>query len=160
MEMRLQRRDNIDGIERIEVSGHITRNGWHGEHEDPLVRLYGADIYSQRVIMNLARVEYIDSLGVEWLLSTHRRFQAAGGQLILHSIGEACKHLLTLMKMDLILCFASDEGAARQLMSVSENEKAVDEPQATEQAPATEQARASEQAQATEPEPSHGMSPE
>lgn len=128
MEMRLQRRDNVDGIERIDVSGHVTRNGWRDE--DPLVRTYGADVYSQRVMLNLTRVDYVDSLGVEWLLSSHRRFEAAGGQLYLHSFGEACQQLLNLMRMDMVLNMAPDERTAHERICEMHSENGPPAPDA------------------------------
>lgn len=112
MEMRLLRRDNIDGVERMEISGEVTRNGWSGDDQDPLIQLYGSDIYGQRVMVNLAKAQYIDSLGVDWLLKTHRRFQKAGGRLILHSPSEFCKQLLQMMRMDLVLEISPTETAA------------------------------------------------
>ena len=116
MEMRLLRRDNIDGVERMEISGEVTRNGWVSDDQDPLVQLYGGDIYSQRVMMNLSKAAYIDSLGVDWLLKTHRRFQKAGGRMILHSPSEFCKQLLQMMRMNRVLEISPTETAAAEAM--------------------------------------------
>jgi anti-anti-sigma factor len=122
MDMRLLRRDNVDGVERMEISGDITRNGWYRDDQDPLVQLYGSDIYGQRVMINLAKANYMDSLGVEWLLTTHRRFEKAGGRLILHSTSESCRQLLKMMRMDLVLNIAATEAAAAEAMQEAQHD--------------------------------------
>jgi len=111
MEVKLQRGEG--DLVRIEVSGKISRDGWTA-HYDPLIEVYGPNIYPQKVLMNLSNSIYVDSTGVEWLLSCHRRFKEAGGIMVLHSAGAATLQLLKMMRMDRVFHLVPDEAAAKR----------------------------------------------
>ena len=102
---------NEGDVVRFEAIGKITRDGWANEKE-PLANLFGDGIYSHKCLLSLNNALYIDSTGVEWLLTAHKRFQQAGGMLILHSPTSASKQLLKLMRMDLVLSIVDDEDQA------------------------------------------------
>lgn len=112
MELRLNKSDGRSV--RVEVSGKISRDGWTGSG-NPLENIYGDEIFSRTVLMNLAKSMYIDSTGVEWLLSCHRKFEENGGVLIMHSPNPMTMQLLKMMRMDLVLNVVEDEAAARKL---------------------------------------------
>jgi anti-sigma B factor antagonist len=80
-----------------------------------LDNLLGPDCYRRRVLLNLARASYIDSAGVGWLLLCHKRFQEAGGCLVLHSLPPMVVHVFELLGLSSILNLADDEEAARAL---------------------------------------------
>src|SRR5262245_47038094 len=96
---------------RFEVVGKITRDCW-GQQTDPLSSLFGDGVYQHKCLVSLSHSLYIDSTGVEWLLTAHQRFHREGGMLILHSLTPATKQLLRIMRMDLVLHIAANEREA------------------------------------------------
>ena len=102
-----------NGFVRMEIAGRISRTAWPVGF-DPLVEQCGGDVYSKPALINFARADYIDSSGVGWLLTCHKRFKEGGGKMVLHTISPFTMQFLKLMRMDLVLNFAVDEPAARQ----------------------------------------------
>ena len=99
---------------KLQVSGDITQLDFRLEN-DPLKDLLGPSGYTGKVLLDLGTARMIDSRGVSWLLYCHRRFNEAGGKLILHSIPPVIDGVLQLLKMPLILKMAHDEMAAERL---------------------------------------------
>jgi anti-anti-sigma factor len=83
---------------------------------DPLAT-YNPDIYKRRVLFDLSGVDYVDSSGVSWLLTCHKRFREAGGKLILHSITPLVMQVIRVLKLDQVFCIADSARAAREQMS-------------------------------------------
>ena len=104
---------------RFEAVGKITRDCW-GQHADPLSNLFGDGIYQHKCLISLSQSLYIDSTGVEWLLTAHQRFQREGGMLILHSANPATRQLLRIMRMDLVLHIVATEREAVELATRQE----------------------------------------
>jgi anti-anti-sigma factor len=101
-----------EGVYRFEVVGKLSRDGYRAGSVDPLVSLCGPDIFTKPALLSLSRSLYLDSTGIEWLLNYFKRFQAAGGQLIVHSASPATQQLLKLMRLDQILHLEATESAA------------------------------------------------
>jgi anti-sigma B factor antagonist len=70
------------GAVRVKCVGQISQSRFAGT-TDPLTDLIGPEGLKRKVMLDLDRVDYIDSSGIGWLVGSHRRFQEAGGQLIL-----------------------------------------------------------------------------
>lgn len=102
------------GLHKLRVSGDITQLEF-SFHDEPIQGLIGPEGYRQKVLLGLADARMIDSRGVGWLLHCHRRFQEAGGSLILHSIPPMVENVFQLLKMQLIFKMASDETTAEQM---------------------------------------------
>src|SRR5262249_53791419 len=98
---------------RVEHVGRLSHDGWPVGF-DPLVELLGDGVYSRKLLLNLGRSSYLDSSGVSWLLDANKRFQEAGGDLVLHSATPLTAQFLKMMRMDLVLTLVSDEPAARE----------------------------------------------
>jgi hypothetical protein len=112
--MTLKLLTNDGQIVRFEVAGKITRDGWTNQ-KDPLANLFGDGVYEHKCLLSLRNALYIDSTGVEWLLTAHQRFAQAGGMLILHSPTASSKQLLKVMRMELVLNIVNDEHQAIEL---------------------------------------------
>jgi anti-anti-sigma factor len=104
---------------RFEAVGKITRDGL-GRQADPLSSLFGDGVYQHKCLISLSHSLYIDSTGVEWLLTAHQRFHREGGILILHSATPATKQLLRIMRMDLVLHIAANEREAVEFATQGE----------------------------------------
>lgn len=101
-------------VVRFEVVGKVSRDSW-AQQSDPLAAQFGNEIYERKCLLGLNQALYVDSTGVEWLLTAHQRFNKRGGMLILHSPTPATKQLLKTMRMDLVLHIVDDEQKALQL---------------------------------------------
>jgi hypothetical protein len=107
---------NDGDLVRLETAGKLSRDGWT-LGRDPLGDLFGPSIYSRQVLLNLDHSHYLDSTGVEWLLSSHLRFRAAGGKLIVRCFNPVLLQILKVMRMDLVLNLAKDDAAALELVN-------------------------------------------
>jgi anti-anti-sigma factor len=103
------------GFVRMEIVGRLSRDAWPANY-DPFVELYGRDVYSCKVLINLSKANYLDSSGVAWLLSANTRFKENGGFLALHSGSLMTVQFLKMMRMEQVLRLAPDESAARELL--------------------------------------------
>ena len=99
---------------RVSVSGKITQKEM-SPFDEPLVKLLGAGAYSRRVLLDLGQTEIVDSSGVGWLMTCHKRAREAGGKLVLHTIPPAVLNTLKLLQLDQVLALdASENEALRQ----------------------------------------------
>lgn len=117
---------NADCV-RVELVGRLSHDGWPVGF-DPFAELLGTEIYAHKVLLNLGRSTYLDSSGVSWLLDSNRRFQEAGGALVLHSATPLAAQFLKMMRMDLVLTVVSDEAAARQKVNGHEHNHTPEKP--------------------------------
>ena len=114
MEIKLARKSD-EGYERFEVFGDITANGWAQQTADPFVSQYGEDVYTKKVMVNMSKTLHVDSTGIEWLLTCHKRFHQQGGKLVLHSLTPSTQRLFHMMRMHLVLSIAPNEESAKSL---------------------------------------------
>ena len=75
----------------------------------------GQEVHGRKVLLILEKVGYLDTSGISWLIACHRRFEAAGGALVLHSIPPRAHHVLALLHMDRVFHTAAGPEAARAL---------------------------------------------
>jgi anti-anti-sigma factor len=98
----------------VAISGEISQRHTL-PNEELLTELLGPDCYRRRVLLDLRDVSIIDSSGVGWLLGCHKRFRAAGGVMVLHSLSPLARQVLYTLKMYLVFHMAEDSEAARTL---------------------------------------------
>ena len=99
-------------VARVQCEGEISQVRFQAEG-NPLETLLGAGGYARKVLLNLDRTEWIDSSGISWLIVNHKRFQQAGGRLVLHSLPPRVSQVLQFCKMDRVFHIADDEADAR-----------------------------------------------
>ncbi|MGE3775944.1 MAG: STAS domain-containing protein [Pirellulaceae bacterium] len=116
MEIKLLRRSD-EGFERFDVFGDITASNWAQHAVEPFVVQYGEDVYSKQVLLNMSKTHHVDSTGIEWLLTNHKRFSQQGGKLVLHSLTPATQRLFHMMRMHLVLHIAPNEESAKSLLT-------------------------------------------
>ena len=94
---------NDDGqIVQVKVAGKVTQHDFGPVHE-PLVELLGPGTYCRQVALDLSDAPYMDSSGVGWLLTCHRRLREGGGKLIVRGAQPVVANMLRLLKLDRIL---------------------------------------------------------
>jgi anti-anti-sigma factor len=106
---------SADGeLARLQLSGRVTQESLAAD-ADPILDLLGADGYGRRVLVDFSQTEFLDSSGVGWLLSCHKRFRQGNGRFILHSIPPLVRRTLQILRMELVLKLANDEAEAETL---------------------------------------------
>jgi anti-anti-sigma factor len=99
---------------RVQCEGEISQVKFQ-LNDNPLESLVGPSVYSRKLLLNLDRVEFLDSSGISWLVVSHKNFQQQGGILVLHSVPPRIHQVLQFCRMDRLLRLAEDEPGARTL---------------------------------------------
>lgn len=100
---------------RLECEGEITQVGF-APGLDPLTKLLGEGCYNSKVLLNLEKATFLDSSGVGWFVHLQKKFNEAGGRIVLHSIPPMLNQVLRLLRMQTVLHLAEDEAAALALL--------------------------------------------
>jgi stage II sporulation protein AA (anti-sigma F factor antagonist) len=82
---------------------------------NPLERLLGCLTFTRKTILNLERVNFLDSSGISWLATCHKHFLQQSGRMVLCTVPPRIKQVLQFCRMDRILAITEDEEAARIL---------------------------------------------
>ena len=83
---------------RVLVSGKIIQHDF-GPVQEPLEALVGPGIYSRQIELDMSDATYMDSSGVGWLLTCHKRVREAGGRLTITKIQPIIANMLRLLKL-------------------------------------------------------------
>lgn len=94
----------------LDISGRITL----GEGNIALREIVRdlADKGQKRVVLNLDKVQYIDSSGVGELVKTHTTLRNQGGQLKLASLNKRVSDLLRMTRLSAVFDIQNDEASA------------------------------------------------
>jgi len=84
---------------QVAVAGPVTQRELSPFHE-PLGELLGPGGYARQVRLDLSNTSYLDSSGVGWLLTCHKRIRQAGGKLILCALHPTVANVLRVLKLD------------------------------------------------------------
>src|SRR5690242_2857679 len=82
------------GIALITAEGEATARDFPTYNDVHFDNILGPTWDSARVILDMDRVNYIDSAAIGWLLATHKSFRAGGGKIALHSLQPQVRQLL------------------------------------------------------------------
>ena len=99
----------------VRVAGNINQEQRSHFFSEPLRQLFGTEIYSREVLLNLQDADTIDSSGVSWLLDCTKQFRESGGQFVLHSLPPAISSVIQLLRMDRVFLLAKNEEEARRI---------------------------------------------
>jgi anti-anti-sigma factor len=87
---------------RVAVNGPVTQREL-SPLQEPLVDLLGPGAYARQVRLDLSGTDYMDSSGVGWLLTCHKRMKQAGGKLTVYSPHPVVANVLNVLKLDKVL---------------------------------------------------------
>jgi anti-anti-sigma factor len=99
-----------DDLLRIACEGSIAR--LLDQDHDPLRDLLGPNCYSRRVLLNMERVQSVDTSGITWLLGVVERFSRANGKVIFFMMPPIVTQVLDFMRLTDTLPMAASEQAA------------------------------------------------
>jgi anti-anti-sigma factor len=102
----------IDGEGRVHVSAEGDMTSADVEKMNPLENVVGARWATSRVLMDMSRVSYIDSMAIGWLINCHKRFKESGGRMVLHSIPLHVKQIFDLLKISTLFPLADGRESA------------------------------------------------
>jgi anti-anti-sigma factor len=83
---------------RILVSGKVTQHDF-GPVQEPLEALVGPGVYARQIVIDMADATYMDSSGVGWLLTCHKRVREAGGGMSIVNVQPIIANMLRLLKL-------------------------------------------------------------
>ncbi|HEY2410639.1 MAG TPA: STAS domain-containing protein [Pirellulaceae bacterium] len=83
---------------RILVSGKVTQHDF-GPVQEPLEALVGPGVYARQIELDMAEATYMDSSGVGWLLTCHKRVREASGQMRIVNVQPIIANMLRLLKL-------------------------------------------------------------
>jgi anti-sigma B factor antagonist len=104
-------------IDPAENNHIVALEGEIDMHESPQVRERFEPLIAQRtekVVVDLSRVSYIDSSGLAVLIDAMQRIQAYGGKLALFGIRESVKTIFEIARLDKVFAIFTDRSAALQ----------------------------------------------
>lgn len=111
--MKLSIQTEESDLVRVGISGEVSQRHV-SPLEDPLSDLLGTECYCNKVLLDMAAVDGLDSSGVGWLLSCQKRFKNSGGRLVLHSLSPFARDVLRVLNMHLVFQLVSDEKSAME----------------------------------------------
>jgi anti-anti-sigma factor len=112
--MRIEVVSDDGDLLRLRLSGRIELEAG-ARRSEPISELLGPDVYRRCVLLGLMNTEYIDSSGLSWLVVAQKRFRAAGGKLIVHSIPPVVGDVFKMMRFELVLDMAETEQQAEEM---------------------------------------------
>jgi anti-anti-sigma factor len=101
-----------DDIACVACQGDISQMGLAATDPNPLEELLGAACYQRQVVLDLGDTGFLDTSGVGWLMTCRKRFLAAGGHLILHSVPPMVDQVLRLLHLQSVFTIQPDRAAA------------------------------------------------
>ena len=108
-----------DGIVRVAADGNITTADFHGNADNPLQQVLGANWFTTRCLLDLGQTDYIDSSAIGWLIGSQKAFKQGGGALVVHSVQPSVKQILDLLKIERVVPICADEAQARATLATA-----------------------------------------
>jgi anti-anti-sigma factor len=105
--MNLKLESESEGVVKVNVSGMLSVSA--ASTVEPLAELLGEDPYAKRVLLNTAGADRIDSSGVGWLVTCHKRFQSGNGKFVIHSVQPFVANVLKVVRLDRFFEIAPNE---------------------------------------------------
>jgi anti-anti-sigma factor len=103
-----------NGLVRVAAEGNITTQDFSSSDKNPLEKLLGVTWFTNKVMLDLDRTDYIDSSAIGWLIGSQRAFKDGGGMFVVHSIQPAVRQILELLKIGKVVPLVADEAEARK----------------------------------------------
>lgn len=109
MSLKVKTRE-VDGVSIMDLSGRITLGEGSVTLRDAVRDVLNKG--SNRILLNLADVDYIDSSGLGELVSAYTAVKNKGGEMKLLSLTKKVKDLLQITKLYTVFDVMDDEAAA------------------------------------------------
>jgi anti-sigma B factor antagonist len=100
----------VSHVTIVDIHGRITLGDETGKLRDAVRQLIAAD--KKKIVLNLEKVDYIDSSGVGELVSSYTAVKNAGGELKLLSLSKKVHDVLYVTKLYTVFDIKDDEFSA------------------------------------------------
>src|ERR1035437_405179 len=104
------------GLALVVAEGEATAVEFPSANNMHFDNVFGPDWDTRLVLLDMDRVNYIDSSAIGWLLSAHKCFRVAGGKLVLNSLQPQVRQILELLRIDRVIPLAANLQSARAAM--------------------------------------------
>lgn len=104
---------DADGVHSVATTGDIAGLELGPEAANPFIPLLGPRWAANRILLSMKSTSYIDSAAVSWLIACHRELRKAGGAMVLHTVPDSVRQVLSLLRIDRLIAIAPNEPAAR-----------------------------------------------
>ena len=101
------------GFVNVAAEGHLSGE----DNENPLMKLLGPTWASQRVLLDMTSIDWLESKAIGWLIGCQRAFKRDGGALVVHSASPRVRQLLKMLNVASLIPMADNESAGRQLLT-------------------------------------------
>lgn len=112
--MKIQTRKNDPNIERIDLEGDLDF------HSSPDLRselTKAVDRQAAKILIDLQKVDYIDSSGLATFVELFQKIRRYGGKLVLFNLSPSVRSVFEIAKLDSIFQLAANEREALSLVS-------------------------------------------
>ena len=106
-----------DGCIRVASTGNLTSANISFGSKNPLESVLGANWSSNRVVIDLAKTDFMDSTAIAWLIATTKQFRSSGGSIAIHSVAPRARQMLDILKIGKVIPLVANEAAARQFLT-------------------------------------------
>jgi len=106
-----------DGCIHVASSGNLTSANISFSSKNPLESVLGATWSGNRVILDLAKTDFMDSTAIAWLIATTKQFRSSGGSIAIHSVAPRARQMLDILKIGKVIPLVANEAAARQFLT-------------------------------------------
>ena len=100
----------VEGVTIVDLSGRITLGEASVVVRDVINDLMGKG--NKKILLNLGKVDYIDSSGIGVLVSSFSTVRSQGGELKLVNLSKRTRDLLQITKLYTLFDVKDDEAAA------------------------------------------------
>ena len=107
----------MDGITIVDLSGRITQDEGSAALRETIKQLIGQG--QKRVLLNMSKVQHIDSSGIGELVQAFTSAREQGGELKLLNLSKKVHSLIQITKLHAVFDIRDDEAAAVQAFSKS-----------------------------------------
>ena len=106
-----------DGCIRVASTGNLTAANINFTPKNPIESVLGTTWSGNRVILDLAQTDFMDSTAIAWLIATTKQFRTSGGSIAIHSVAPRVRQMLDILKIGKVIPIVANEAAARQFLT-------------------------------------------
>ncbi len=111
--MKIHIKSGSEGVEVVGLEGELDFNS------SPKIRLEFAGLVEKkpaRILINLRKVNYLDSSGLATFIELFQKVKRYGGKLVLFNLADAVRNVFEIAKLDSIFHLAKTEREAYVLI--------------------------------------------
>lgn len=112
--MKFSLSEDLGEIAKVMITGCLTQPDIAPPSE-PFRQVLGPEPYGKIVLLDMRDSNYLDSMCIGWLLSSHKKFRENGGKLILHSLQPLATNVISLLHLNGVFVIAADGEKAMKL---------------------------------------------